>query len=214
MPWPQKEWLTLSEVAQVLGVHPSTVRIWANQGKIPVHRTNGGHRRFRRSELELWMISRDPTHDVDIPRDFVQTLLRQVGTQMAKSDVRNLPWYSKLDEEALAQYRERGHALAQRLWVYLTGEAANASEEAKGLGYEYATLARRSGLTEGEALTAFLFFAGVVADALVEVIEHSQVQAPHVWAAMLQKIKSFVSDVAVSMLETYQAYDKGFPISS
>jgi len=211
MPWPQKEWLTLSEVAQILGVHPSTVRIWANQGKIPVHRTNGGHRRFRRSELELWMLSRDPSREVDIPRDFIQALLRQVGTQIAQSDVRNLPWYRKLNEEARAQYRRRGNALAQRLWVYLTGDSANASEEAKSLGYEYATLARRSGLTEGEALTAFLFFAGVVVDALVEVVEHSHVESPHVWAAMMQKIKSFVSDVAISMLETYQAYDKGYP---
>ena len=211
MSWPQKEWLTLSEVAQILGVHPSTVRIWANEGKIPVHRTNGGHRRFRRSELELWMLSRDQTHEVDIPRDFIQALLRQVETQMTQSQVRNLPWYRKLGEEAREQYRQRGQALAQRLWVYLTGENADASEEAKGLGYEYATLARRSGLTEGEALTAFLFFAGVVVDALVEVVEHSQVQSPHVWAAVMQKIKNFVSDVATSMLETYQAYEKGLP---
>jgi len=211
MPWPQKEWLTLSEVAQILGVHPSTVRIWANQGKIPVHRTNGGHRRFRRSELELWLLSRDQSREVDIPRDFIQALLRQVGTQLAHKDVQKLAWYRKLSEEARARYRRRGQELAQRLWVYLTGDSVNASEEAKSLGYEYATLARRSGLTEGEALTAFLFFAGAVVDALVEVVEQSQVQSPHVWAALMQKIKAFVSDVASSMLETYQAYEKGLP---
>lgn len=211
MPWPQKEWLTLSEVAQILGVHPSTVRIWANQGKIPVHRTNGGHRRFRRSELELWMLSRNSSQEVDIPRDFIQALLRQVSEQMSQSEVQDLPWYRKLNEEARAQYKARGQALAQRLWVYLTGDTTDASEEAKGLGYEYATLARRNGLTEGEALTAFLFFAGTVADAMVEVIEHSQVQSPHVWAAILRKIKSFASDVALSMSETYRAYEKGLP---
>ena len=48
------EWLSLSEVAKVLGVHPSTVRNWADQGQVPVHRTTGGHRRFKKSEVELW----------------------------------------------------------------------------------------------------------------------------------------------------------------
>lgn len=51
------EWLSLSEVAQILGVHPSTIRNWADQGQIPVHRTKGGHRRFKQSEVELWQQS-------------------------------------------------------------------------------------------------------------------------------------------------------------
>ena len=52
------EWLSLSEIAELLGVHPSTVRSWSDQGRMPVHRTQGGHRRYRRSEIELWMQSR------------------------------------------------------------------------------------------------------------------------------------------------------------
>ena len=48
------EWLNLSEAAEILGVHPSTVRLWADQGRLPVHRTQGGHRRFKRQEVELW----------------------------------------------------------------------------------------------------------------------------------------------------------------
>ena len=51
------EWLSLSEVAEMLGVHPSTVRSWADQGRLPTHRTEGGHRRFRRADVELWLHS-------------------------------------------------------------------------------------------------------------------------------------------------------------
>jgi excisionase family DNA binding protein len=50
-----ESWISLSEAAKILGVHTSTVRSWADQGRLPVHRTQGGHRRFRREELELCM---------------------------------------------------------------------------------------------------------------------------------------------------------------
>ena len=38
----QMEWLSLSDAAEYLGVHPSTVRAWADKGDLPVHRTAGG----------------------------------------------------------------------------------------------------------------------------------------------------------------------------
>ena len=49
MPSPQ---LTTTEAAELLGVHPDTLRGWADEGKIPVWRTPGGQRRFQRSDLE------------------------------------------------------------------------------------------------------------------------------------------------------------------
>ncbi|WP_448073598.1 BldC family transcriptional regulator [Georgenia yuyongxinii] len=44
--------LTPSEVAARFRVDPKTVTRWANAGKISSIRTLGGHRRFRRSEVE------------------------------------------------------------------------------------------------------------------------------------------------------------------
>ena len=45
------EWMSLGDVAKLLGVHPGTVRKWSDQGMVPTHRTQGGHRRYMRSEL-------------------------------------------------------------------------------------------------------------------------------------------------------------------
>lgn len=44
--------LTPREVAERLGVSPITVRHWANQGWLPVLRTAGRHRRFRKADVD------------------------------------------------------------------------------------------------------------------------------------------------------------------
>jgi excisionase family DNA binding protein len=44
--------LTPSEVAEKFRVNPKTVTRWARAGKLHAIRTLGGHRRFRREEVE------------------------------------------------------------------------------------------------------------------------------------------------------------------
>ena len=44
--------LTPSEVASLFRVDPKTVTRWAKAGKLTSIRTLGGHRRFRKSEVE------------------------------------------------------------------------------------------------------------------------------------------------------------------
>jgi excisionase family DNA binding protein len=50
--------LTASEAAALLGVSVATVRGWADQGRLPSHRTVGGHRRFELEELREWLARR------------------------------------------------------------------------------------------------------------------------------------------------------------
>jgi len=44
--------LTPAEVAWLFRVDPSTVTRWAKSGKLPFIRTVGGHRRYRRADIE------------------------------------------------------------------------------------------------------------------------------------------------------------------
>lgn len=44
--------LTTQQVARIFHVHPNTVVIWANEGKLPYVRTPGGHRRFDPEAVE------------------------------------------------------------------------------------------------------------------------------------------------------------------
>ena len=49
---PKPEVLRLSEAAALLGVHPDTLRRWADAGQVPCTRTPGGERRFTRTDIE------------------------------------------------------------------------------------------------------------------------------------------------------------------
>ena len=48
----QEVLLTPAEVAKMFRVDPKTVTRWAKAGKLTAIRTLGGHRRYRRSEVQ------------------------------------------------------------------------------------------------------------------------------------------------------------------
>src|SRR5256885_9451651 len=49
------DWLTLGQAARYLGVAQSTIRKWSDQGRVPAFYTPGGHRRYRRLDLEHFL---------------------------------------------------------------------------------------------------------------------------------------------------------------
>src|SRR5438067_6501472 len=51
----EPEWLTLGQAAKYLGVAQSTIRKWSDVGRVPAFYTPGGHRRYRRSDLDLFL---------------------------------------------------------------------------------------------------------------------------------------------------------------
>ena len=112
------EWLSLSDVAQILGVHPSTARNWSDQGVLPVHRTSGGHRRYLRSEVELWMQSQRSNGSDEVSL-MVQNALRNTRFMVSEGRLAAESWYLKLDDAAREQYRTSGRSLLQGLINYM-----------------------------------------------------------------------------------------------
>jgi excisionase family DNA binding protein len=49
------EWLTLGQAAKYLGVAQSTMRKWSDLGRVAAFYTPGGHRRYRRSDLDQFL---------------------------------------------------------------------------------------------------------------------------------------------------------------
>ncbi|MDD4635199.1 MAG: helix-turn-helix domain-containing protein, partial [Dehalococcoidales bacterium] len=54
----QDSWLSIGEACRILGVSEATLRQWTDDGQIKVFITPGGHRRYQRSQLDEFMVSR------------------------------------------------------------------------------------------------------------------------------------------------------------
>ncbi len=201
------EWLNLSEVAAELGIHPSTARNWADQGRLPVHRTQGGHRRFKRSEIDLWWQSQQVSVSDDADT-LIRNALRKTRVQISEGHLEAERWYQKLDREARDKYRQSGRHLMQGLLVYLASDGEEATSEARSLGYEYATRGRRYDLKILDATQAFLFFRNTLFDALIAVYEAAGIRSPLMISTMFRKVLAFTDQILVTILETYEAFEK------
>ncbi len=201
------EWLSLSDVAEILGIHPSTVRVWSDKGVLPVHRTQGGHRRYLRNELDLWVQSQRAggTNEAHL---VVHNALKNTRFQISEGHLAAEAWYAKLDDEAREQYRKSGRVLLEGLFSFLASDGKNAAAEAQALGYEYASRGRRYGLSVAEAVHAFLFFRNVLMDSMLAVYEAAAVQSPTAWSGMFHKITDFTDQILIKLMETYEAYER------
>ena len=194
------EWLSLRGAAELLGVHPSTVRLWSDKGVLPTHRTSGGHRRYRRAEMLLWAKT---AREVRVePENILQTAMKNVRVQIGEANLESESWYKKLDENARKQYRESARSLSQGLMAYLASEGDES--DAHAIGYDYASRARRYGLNEVDATRALLFFRNALIESVMKVYREANVLSGKVWEEMLHKMHTFTDQILISLLETYQ----------
>jgi excisionase family DNA binding protein len=197
------EWLTLSNAAKLLGVHPSTVRLWSDKGVLPVHKTQGGHRRYKRGELLLWAESNSKSGEEAIePEGMMNEVVKNVRMQISEGRLQEESWYQKLDEDARVQYRMSARSLFQGLMTYVATNGMEANTEAYAIGYEYASRARRYELSYVDAAKAFLFFRDSLVASVIKVYTEANVssrKATEVYAMM----HTFTDEILISLLETY-----------
>jgi excisionase family DNA binding protein len=86
----EPDWLTLGQAAKYLGVAQSTIRKWSDQGRVPAFYTPGGHRRYRRRDLDVFLERSGPSgssvgpvvlivDDDDRLREYVRVNLEMEG---------------------------------------------------------------------------------------------------------------------------------------
>jgi excisionase family DNA binding protein len=201
------KWLSLSEIAKELGVHPSTVRNWTDQGHMPVHRTGGGHRRFKRDEVDLWLQSQKASQPNEASL-VVQDALKRTRVQISEGRLEAEVWYQKLDQDAREKYRQSGRHLMQGLITFMSTDGDEADSEARSLGYEYATRGRHYALNVSDATQAFLFFRNTLLDALLSVYEAAIVSSPVALSGMFRKINAFTDRILITLMETYEALER------
>ena len=136
------------------------------------------------------------------PEGVMQMAMKNVRVQIGEANLEAETWYKKLDDNARRQYRESAHSLSRGLMTYLASEHGDESE-AHAIGYEYASRARRYGLSEVDATRALLFFRNVLIESVMKVYREANIHSGKAWEDILHKMHTFTDLILLSLLETY-----------
>jgi excisionase family DNA binding protein len=190
-------WLSLGDAARLLGVDVSTLRAWADAGKLRVYRTPGGHRRFSVADLSAVLKSPEPSAE------------RFDGLRIASAPrewMASRPWFARVDDASRVRARALCSQLMQTLSTYLEKGAPRSLHLSAGrrlgatLGHEVA----RWGLTPAQSTEIFLYFKKLVTDALAA--------PPRGDAAQVRSMREadvFLGEVLQAMMEARQEAHPG-----
>lgn len=185
-------WLTLGEAARFLGVDETTLRSWADAGKIPVFRTPGGHRRFNATDVKT-LLEASPRASL------------RLGGVAAESSPREWmavqPWFGRLDEQARHRARASCVHLMQALAGFLEEHQARLRhlEDGRRVGADLGREVARWGLTPAQSTDVFLHYKRMVTDLLAA--------PPFGASGQIQSVRDadvFLGEVLQAMLEAYE----------
>src|SRR5579863_4958026 len=153
-PHTEEEWLSLREVADMLGMHPATVRLWADRNELPSRRTSGGHRRFRRADIEAHLRQEAERKPHPAAQLLVQSILGRVRFAFTDGTLNTLSWYQHFNEAARDAYRRLGRQTLELLLRTLTETKINEElrHEAVMLGTEYGSVTCQSRVPVADAV--------------------------------------------------------------
>jgi hypothetical protein len=136
----------------------------------------------------------------------MKAAVRQIRVHVAEGSLEEEAWYQKLDDEARTQYRLSGGVLARGLMNYLSEEKDGVSDEARSLGYEYASRAQRYQLNSSEATRAFLFFRNLLMEGVMRQLADSNITSKDAWH-LLSRVIAFTDQIQLALLDTFIAYE-------
>lgn len=148
----------LSGAASIAGVSVSTLRRWADEGRVPSFRTAGGHRRFRVSDLEHALApAQVSSGEVEVFGELATTRIRR---QLAAPRARDLGWLADIDEHGRERLGLLGRHLLTTIEDYLARRRPRAAvlAEARQFGLLYGRELASARLTVRQAIEAFTFF--------------------------------------------------------
>ena len=207
----QSEWVSLGEAAKLLGVHPTTVRNWADQGDLPFRRTPGRHRRFQRSILEDWAarnkLTDKPPGSAHHAQVVVEYALGHTRFSVGEGDMRTQGWYEKLSPDAVESLRLVGRKTLELLLRHLEDAIPEGMEfeGAHELGVEYAELLKGEGLTLPQTVRGFVYFDDFLIESVIQMMAPNMSSSPSEWSDLLRQINAWTNEVLIAMTAHYQA---------
>lgn len=209
----EDEWLSLREAAEMLGMHPATVRLWADRNELPSRRTSGGHRRFRRADIEARLRQETARKPSPAAQLLVQSVLGRVRFAFTDGTLTTFPWYTHFDEAARDSYRNLGRRLLDLLLRALAGATSEEElrSEAAHLGLEYGSITRTSHVSLADAVRAFLYFRSLVDESLLQLaeVQGSREHQELPWAESLHQVQILTNELLPALIEASQMTNIG-----
>lgn len=199
-----QEWLSLRQAAEILGVHPATVRNWADEGKLPSRRTAGKHRRFSKEDLmRLAQLEGDkPTMEVQV---IIQNALGRARLQISEDNLEAVPWYAAMSEKTRAELRTQGRLVLEAIRAYLAeGAPDERLNTAIRLGKDYAQMLSDDALSLPQATRGFFYFSDFMVNSILTWSELAQPRSSSEWATLLRQVNTFINTMLLSIIEYYE----------
>ncbi len=179
----------------MLGVHPATLRAWADAGRIPSQRTAGGHRRFARKDLEAWLQAHGPEPGV---RMLITYTLGQLRLELAQRAGPQAPWFERMRGPIAQEFRSTCYRLLEELQAYIRDHDPH---RPRRIGRRYAEQAHAAGLGLGDLLQAFLHFGGYLLESVFRMVELGG--APERWHEIYRDLLAFYNEALLAIVEGY-----------
>ncbi len=200
-------WLNLSSASKLLGVHPTTLRSWADAGKIPCYRTPGGHRRFRAEDIRAFLIQTShavPIHHTD-EQALLSTALAETRRELAELPAAELGWYSKFDEKGIEHQRILGRSLFEKAigYLILRENREKTLAESRALGRAYAASSLRYDISLLETVRAFQYFRQQLWRSIVSEAAERSVGEKDI-AMFREDFDRFFDEVLFGLIEAYE----------
>ena len=211
-PADETRWLSLQEACALLGVDPTTLRRWSDDGKIPVSRTPGGHRRYDERHVRALLEDdgrKSTRKRVSRKQLATRSLSGYEGDFLQVA--RERPWFAAFDAEALAALRAVGRELVEVAVRYASlpdgaPERGAALADGQLMGARYGRTAAAAGVSVADTVEAFLYFRYPVVFAVSGIVEQQQMPVKRV-ARMFADIHHFMDRVLLATVRERETVD-------
>lgn len=204
---PASGWVSMSRACKALGVNESTLRRWANEGRIPSFRTPGGHRRFAEADLQsLQSPSVTPPPLAHEYRSLGALAVARIRRRLQRGSSHEASWYTTVDEEGRSRFRPLGRRLAALAEECLQkgSRKGRLIDEARAIGRQYGQELARGGVPLHDAVEAFTFFRRTL-DETTRQLAHREHLSAEDAASAWEQVSGLADVVLVAMVEAFDA---------
>ena len=210
----QSEWMRLSEAADYIGVHFTTLRRWSDAGEMPCFKTPGGRRRFRKSDLDAFL-----QQIQENPQDKLKTLFTESGKPEIVREIQALnlhdaSWYGQISQENRRQMAKHGRNLIGTLMQY-AGRSEGGElylQQGKKLAESYGELCQQSGFSMIQTVQTFVMIRNSIVDSLCEAGIVVKDSGEETWK-IYQRVNNFLDIIMLTILDSFQADAHSVPHS-